>query len=214
MKLYGAATSPFTERVRLALAYKGLPCETVLMTGQEVRGPAWREVNPTGKIPLLVTDDSLQIPESETILDYLDDAFPDPPLRPGSPAERARMRTVIRIHENYVAPPLFRLFEQIPPATRKADVVADEIGRWRRGLALLAPHVDDAPYAVGGRFSLADCVLFPGLMLCELIARMFDAGDVLGAEPRLAAYYVKAKGDPLLGQSYAATQAARAAAAH
>ena len=213
MKLYGAASSPFTERVRLALAFKGVACEEVLMTGQEVRAAPWREVNPTGKIPLLVTDEGVQIPESETILDYLEDAYPDPPLKPESPIDRARMRTVIRIHENYVAPPLFRLFEQIAPATRKADVTADEIARWRKGLTLLAGVVDDAPYAVCGRFTLADCVLFPGLMLCDLVASIFEAGAVVGEQPRLAAYYAKAKKDPLMGAAYAAAQA-RAAQRH
>ena len=211
MKLYASPVSPFSARVRLALAYKNLPCEVVEMTSAEVHAPAFRDINPIGKIPVLITDDGQTIVESETIVDYVEDAFPEPPLRLKGAGDLARMRTAIRLFENYVGPPIFRLFEQLDPSARQDALVADELQRWRRGLALLADVVDDAPYAVCGRFSQADCVVFPGLVLCEMIAPVFQAGDLIGEQPRLAGYYAKAKADPLLGKSHAEIMAALAA---
>jgi glutathione S-transferase len=208
MKLYTAPISPFSERVRLALAYKNVPYTPVTVTPEIVHAPEFRDINPIGKIQVLITDDGQTIVESETILDYVEDAYPEPPLRLEGPADLARMRTAIRVFENYVAPPILRLFEHLNPAARKDAVVADELDRWRRGLSLLAGVVDDAPYAVGGRFSLADCVVFPGLVLCNMIAPAFQAGDLIAEQPRLAGYFAKAKADPMLGKSHDDTTAA------
>jgi glutathione S-transferase len=211
MKLYTSPVSPFSERVRLALAYKKVPYEPVEMTPDQVHAPEFRKVNPIGKIPVLITDEGQTILESETILDYVEDAFPQPSLRLKGAGDLARMRTAIRVFENYVGPPLFRLFEQVDPAARKDAVVADEIARWRRGLALLAGVVDDARFAVAGTFSLADCAVFPGLVLCNMIAPVFQAGDLVSEQPRLAGYFAKARADPMLGKSHDDMMAAVAA---
>jgi glutathione S-transferase len=211
MKLYTSGISPFSERVRIAILYKNAPVELVPLTPDQVHAPEYRNINPIGKIPALVTDDGQMIPESETILDYLEDLYPDPPLRPDSPAARARMRTVIRVFENYVSPPFFRLFEHADPSTRKEEVVADELQRWRQGLAYLAGFIDDARYAAGGRFSLADCAIFPGLILCNIMAPLFQAGDVLAEQPKLAGYFAKAKSEPVLSRSHDEMMAAVAA---
>jgi glutathione S-transferase len=211
MKLYTSPISPFSARVELALAYKKVPYESAHMTVETVHAPAWKETNPTGKIPALITDGGLMIPESETILDYVEDAYPEPSLRFTDPTDNARMRTAIRIFENYVGPPIFRLFEHVDPSARKEAVVADEIERWRRGLGLLARFIDDAPYAVGGRFSQADCVVFTGLVLCTMIAPAVGAPDLVSEQPRVAGYFAKAKADPLLGKCHDDMMAAVAA---
>ena len=48
----------------------------------------WREISPTGKVPLL-RHDGQTIYESAIINQYLDESFPDRPLMPASPAGRA-----------------------------------------------------------------------------------------------------------------------------
>jgi glutathione S-transferase len=202
MKLYLSPVSPFSERVRLALAYKNVPFEPVEVGPEIVHAPEFRKVNKLGKIPVLITDEGQTIVESETILDYVEDAFPEPPLRLKAPADLARMRMAMRVFENYVAPPLFRLFEQVEPSTRNDAVVADEFARAKRGLGFLADVVDDARYAVCGRFSQADCLVFPGLVLCNMIAPVFGAGELVADQPKVASYFAKAKGDPLLGKSH------------
>jgi glutathione S-transferase len=198
MKLYGSDVSPFTERVRIALAYKKIPYEPIKATREVLDSDAYAAMNPMRKIPLLITDDGQAIGESETILDYLEDAFPEPSLTPNDAADIARMRSASRTFENYVCPPVFRLFEHMNPATAKQAVIDDEVARWRRGLGFLTAYIDDARYAVGGRLSLADCVIYPGLVLCEMISGYYKLGSLVGEQPKVAGYYEKGQGDPLL----------------
>jgi glutathione S-transferase len=211
MQLYTSPVSPFSERVRIALTYKKVPYEPIKATREILDSAEFLALNPIKKIPVLVTDAGLAIAESETVLDYIEDAYPEPPLKLRDPAEAARMRMAIRTFENYVAPPVFRLFEHMDPKTAQKAVIDDEVRRWRRGLSLLAGKVDDARYAVGGRLSLADCVVLPGLVLCEMIAGYYKLGDLIGEQPKLAGYYAKSQAEPLLKQAHDDLLAAAAA---
>jgi glutathione S-transferase len=57
-------------------------------------------LNPNGVVPTLV-DDGVPIIESMLINEYVDEKFPDPPLRPTSPLGRARMRVWTKLADNY-----------------------------------------------------------------------------------------------------------------
>jgi len=50
--------------------------------------------SPRAEVPALILDDGRTIADSTIICEYLDDAFPNPPLRPADPFERARMRQI------------------------------------------------------------------------------------------------------------------------
>lgn len=91
--LYNHNLSVCVQKVRLAMAEKRLEWEdryVDLMKGEQL-SPEYLELNPKGVVPTLVHDGQPVI-ESTIILEYLDDAFPEHPLRPESPADRARMR--------------------------------------------------------------------------------------------------------------------------
>jgi len=53
--------------------------------------PEFLKINPRGLVPVLVHDDT-PIYESTVILEYIEDAFPEPALRPSSPIDKAAMR--------------------------------------------------------------------------------------------------------------------------
>jgi len=74
--LYGPARIPFTEKVRLALLYKGLEFELVEPASRE---DYWRWNPKSGLLPVLAIDGEL-IPDSTAILIRLDSLYPDPPL--------------------------------------------------------------------------------------------------------------------------------------
>src|SRR5207253_6210405 len=95
--LYDADGCPYCARVRIVLAEKGLEYETV---GIDLENrPAWLyEKNPLGKVPV-VEEDGLVLPESAVIMEYLEERYPEPPLLPADPAERALVRLRIeRFH--------------------------------------------------------------------------------------------------------------------
>ena len=94
LTLYDAPRCPFCARVRIMLAEKGVPYETVVVDLDE--RPDWiYEKNATGRVPVLEEDGWL-LPESAVILEYLEERYPDPPLLPPDPADRAAVR--LRIH--------------------------------------------------------------------------------------------------------------------
>jgi glutathione S-transferase len=89
--------SSASRRVRLCLEEKGLEYEAhdVDMANMEHHSPEYLKINPLGVIPTLIHD-GRPLHESGTICEYLDETFPDPPLRPDTPYERAEMRNWIR----------------------------------------------------------------------------------------------------------------------
>src|SRR4051794_12882738 len=93
MILHHGWRSSASRRVRLCLEEKGLTYEShvVDMARLEHHSPEYLKINPNGVIPTLIHD-GRPLHESGTICEYLDEAFPDPPLRPNAPYERALMR--------------------------------------------------------------------------------------------------------------------------
>jgi glutathione S-transferase len=86
--LYQFATSPFAEKVRRALAYKGLDYTLHEVDRAAVPSGAYAAVSPTGKFPA-IEHDGLAVWDSTDILDHLETAFPDRPLSPESSRDRA-----------------------------------------------------------------------------------------------------------------------------
>jgi len=99
VKLIDAARCPYCARVRIALAEKGVDHEVVAVDLSD--RPQWLiELNPpSGRVPVL--DDGFVLPESEVIMAYLDERYPEPSLLPADPGERARARLLVhRFDEN------------------------------------------------------------------------------------------------------------------
>jgi len=97
MILHHAWRSSASRRVRLCLEEKGLGYDGhhVDLEKMEHHSPEYLAINPLGVIPTLIHDGK-PLHESGTICEYLDESFPDPPLRPETPYERALMRNWIR----------------------------------------------------------------------------------------------------------------------
>ncbi len=97
MKLYTYYRSSAAYRVRIALNLKGVGYEAVYVDLRPPvsaqRAPEFLGVNPQGLVPVL-EHDGLTIAQSLAIIEYLEDLYPQPPLLPTAPRERARVRAM------------------------------------------------------------------------------------------------------------------------
>lgn len=93
LELYHHGTSVCAAKIRIALAEKDLTWQghyVDILKGEQT-APAYLKLNPKGVVPTLVHDGKV-IRESTLIGEYLDEVFPDPPLRPAAALARVEMR--------------------------------------------------------------------------------------------------------------------------
>lgn len=96
--LYGYWRSSAAYRVRIGLNLKGLAYaqEPVDLRGGAQEGPAFRLLNPQGRVPYLI-DGSTGLAQSLAILEWLDETYPAPAFLPADPTARARVRAAAQI---------------------------------------------------------------------------------------------------------------------
>ena len=168
MKFYTYWRSLAALRVRIALNLKGLATEDHfldLMAGQQASA-AFRAINPQMALPVLVLDDGTVLFQSMAILEYLEDAYPEPRLLPASPKDRARVRGLAQIAvadgHPLVTP---RVRQYLITELGLAETERITWSRHWMGAALaaleghLAPRSDTGTYCHGDSISLADICL-------------------------------------------------------
>ncbi len=102
LELYHSINSVCAQKVRIALAEKGLSYKEHLMRlGGDQFDPAYMKLNPNAVVPTLIHDGQVVI-ESSVILYYLDEAFPENPLMPTAPLARAKVRLFNKLIDEYV----------------------------------------------------------------------------------------------------------------
>lgn len=100
MILYDYFRSTACYRVRIALHLKNIPYETVevhlINNGGEQNSPEYHQVNPQKLVPCLDINGQM-LSQSIAIIDYLDEIYPDIPLLPKAPLDRAKLRSLALI---------------------------------------------------------------------------------------------------------------------
>jgi RNA polymerase-associated protein len=167
VKLYDAPRCPYCARARIALAEKGLSYERVEI--DLTNRPDWLYgLNPTGRVPVL--DDGFVLPESTCVMEYLDERYPDPPLLPADPVERARARLLVfRFDENLGDE--YYAFRRGEPNELGARLHALEVGQ------SLFADIAYAPWVIRARDVLG----------VDLPARLEEWLAALSARPSIAA---------------------------
>lgn len=183
MQLISLPVSPFAARVRIAVYAKGLDIEMAPPPAGWPAASQFRDVNPTGRIPVLLLDDGAAIPESTVFLEFLEERFPHArPLLPSRAWARARARLVARITDLYLMPPMVSLAQPRDARQQRCEVQA-----LLDGLSLLEPLLEGGPYAVEGQLSFADCALAPALFAAKVTGERLGL-DLLESSPGIGRY--------------------------
>src|SRR5215475_15308376 len=213
MLLYSGPLSLFSRKVEIALGEKGLAFERVMVPFSQAQGyapkhPAVLAANPKGQVPVLV-DGDLTLFDSTVIFEYLEDAYPTPPLYPREPAARARCRLLELAADEILFAPVRRLTYRTEPPhrdpQRQAQIEADGAqaeAALRAQYAGLAARLAGQDYFCGD-FSVADVGIF---MTVLWILRL--QGPPLDAHPALAAWYARVAARPPAAKAAAELAAA------
>jgi maleylacetoacetate isomerase/maleylpyruvate isomerase len=169
MKLFNYFRSSASFRVRIALAIKDLDYEYVpvhLVKGEH-RQENYGAVSASGLVPTLETDGGESLGQSLAIIEYLDETHPEPPLLPGDPIGRARVRALAQLIACDIHP--LNNLRVLRYLVRDLKVEDEAKNTWyrhwvRSGLEMFENELNRLPpstYCHGDRPTLADCCLVP-----------------------------------------------------
>ncbi len=189
LRLCGFRISNYHNKVRLALLEKGIAFEE-----DEAWAPRqtedYLERSPMGKAPFLELDGGRRLSESAVICEYLEDAYPEKPLLPTDPFERAKVRELIAHMELDLELVARRLYGQVffkrgNLSEENGKAVERELARGVRAFRQLAKF---DPYVAGKALTLADCAAFVHLPLVSLSSKLAFGRDVLEDMPAVKPY--------------------------
>jgi glutathione S-transferase len=167
MKLYGSSNNKSfnTLKLRVALAEAGASYELVpvdLEKGEQKR-PDFLRVNPHGKVPVLV-DGDFALPESDAILWYIGEKYPDakllPPPDAGEPSRQARARVLQWC--DFASTTLYYAYSQYwnyalgAEADRHPALAEAALAKIARGVGVMETVLAARPWLAGQTYSLAD----------------------------------------------------------
>jgi glutathione S-transferase len=185
--LYTADRCPYAARARIALAEKGIGYDAVEIDLDD-RPALIYEKNALGRVPVYEEDEGLLLPESEVIMEYLEQRYPEPALWPVDAAERAVARLMVHRFDTHLGGAYY--------AARRGD-----------GREELDERLDDLdrlleaqPWLTGRDYGLADIAYVPWI-----IRGLERFGLELG--PALADWFERCSARPAVAQERAVVAA-------
>jgi glutathione S-transferase len=167
LTLHGFAYSNYFNIVKHVLLAKDIPFRenTVYPNVPELLA-----CNPVGKVPALTTESGAHLAESSVLVDYLEEAYPQPALFPVGAEERARTRQLMKISELYLDLPARRLLPAVFANATIDQEVKDEVrANFDRGVNALNALASFKPYVAGERLSAADIYLRYALVIPKIV---------------------------------------------
>jgi glutathione S-transferase len=188
LKLCGFHVSNYHNKVRVALMEKGVAFEedpTCIPSQKD----EFLARTPVGKVPWIELD-GRRLAESQVICEYLEEAYPQKPLLPEDPYQRAKVRelvTFIELHLELVGrrlyAPLFFGGAAVSEDAKKS--IEKDLSKGVRALKGLAKF---DPYIAGKDLTLADCAAFVSLPLVTLVSKQAFGRDFLDEVAQLKPY--------------------------
>ena len=155
MALFSDPSDHYCHRVRIVLAEKGISSEMIESSKDNI-DPEILELSPYATLPVLV-DRDVCLFDSVTLMEYLDERFPHPPLLPVYPVLRANIRLYIkRIELDWGS-----RFDQLADGNLK-EAQAKKVRQELKSLVVSScALLKEKPYFMNDEFSLVDCCIAP-----------------------------------------------------
>lgn len=168
MKLYSYFRSSAAYRVRIALNLKAIPYDIAAVhlsrNGGEHKRPEYRTINPQMRAPALMLDGGDVLTQSLSIIEYLDEVYPNPPLLPADAIARAKVRAIAQI----IACDIHPLNNSGTLAYLRNPLGLDSaaVDAWYAhwivtNFEAIESMLDRGPYAFGSQVTVADLCLAP-----------------------------------------------------
>jgi len=156
MALFSDERDHYSQRVRIVLQEKGILSE-IIHTDKDNLSNDLLEISPYATLPVLV-DRDVCLYDSVTLMEYLDERFPHPPLLPVYPVARANIRLYIqRIEKDWCL-----LFDQLNDKKIKDARKKNLLKKQLKSIILSSsPIFKEKPFFMNEEFSLVDCCIAP-----------------------------------------------------
>jgi len=185
--LCGFGVSNYYNKLKLILLEKEIPFQEKLLYPWQ--RDQFLMLSPLGKIPFIETEDG-GLSESQPILEYLEDRYPDHPLYPTHVFARAKCRELIQhleLNAEWVARRLYR--EALFGGSVSEETKAEAKDRLALGLQAVGQLSPFSPYIFGSAFTAADCVAYVHFVMIQHTTLHIYGEDMLGRlVPKAAAY--------------------------
>jgi glutathione S-transferase len=182
IQLVGFAASNYYCKVKLALLEKQIEFTEELNWAR--KDEATLSESPLGKVPFIRTEQG-PLCESQVIIEYLEDAYPQRPLIPADPFAAAKVRELswfLDVHLELVA--RRGLYGQaFFGKTAAPGVIEQTRPELERNIAAFARLAKFAPYIAGDTFTVADCVAAVHLPVITIATKRIYGEDLLAALP-------------------------------
>jgi len=169
--VYTTPVSLYCAKTRIALRIKGLDWDARPPLGG-YGSDAYKTIVPSGNIPALVDGDFV-LADSEAIAEYLEEAYPAPPMLPKNVRARAICRERGRFHDTRLEPAVRGLFGQVARSAREGAVLKVREEEISRRLAQFGQRLGEAPVAEPFP-SIGDCGYLPTFMWIDALATALD----------------------------------------
>lgn len=173
LQLYGHPFAAFVWKPLIAAHTRGVPFEFCMVDAEHPENLArMRELSPTGQFPALV-DGARAVTQSNAVVEYLDRFGDAPKMIPDERESALTARMLACVFDSYVAEPMQAIVaESLLPAGQQDPRRVDRLrAKLEQAYAWLDARIGDH-WAIGGRFSIADCAAAPALFYADWVHRI------------------------------------------
>ena len=175
--LCGFAVSGYYNKLKLILLEKEIPFREKLVYPWE--RDSFRQSSPIGKIPFVETEYGA-LSESQVVLEYLEERYPERPMYPSDPFARAKCRELIQhleLNAEWVARRLYK--ESLFGGSVSEEAKNEAKERLPMGMAAVAQFSHFSPYIFGASFTAADCAAYMHFLYIRITTQAIFGENIL-----------------------------------